>query len=820
MTYFLRPGMMLMRRLRLPMKLGLIGLMLLVPMLMLLVSLLRQVQSQIDHTRNELAGAGVAANIFDTAAQVQAHRGLTHRVLNGDSGAAAARDTTRRELNAAVTALDARLAATPAFSLADEWPALRNAALALAEGRHDPQRDRAFAQHTEQVEALRGLMLLAAERSGLLLDPEAHTYFLRDIGIERVLPWSETLGLLRDQGAGLLARGDASATDRAVVLGRAGQLRRQLSDAEQGVQALQRAGEARPPGVDEALAKSLAFADHATKVFSAEALEGEAAPYFDIGTAALNSVRQFSHQANGRLSAALGERVVRLNRELAVDIAVAAGGLLLLSYFCAAFFRSFLGGVKRLGTGMQAVADGNLGHRFEIAGRDEVAHIGQVVEVMADRLSAMVAEIRNSAVRVASTGEHLADGSRALAGRTDEQAASLRQFVATVTQMSGGAAHSAAEVSQLDGVTSALHRQAEQGGQAMALTTASLGGLEDSSRRVSEIVSVIDGIAFQTNILALNAAVEAARAGEQGRGFAVVATEVRRLAQRSGQAAGEIRGLIAQSRTQVEATVARVQATAGSLNAVVDGVRGVSERLRGIARTSAEQSQGLEEMAAAVGNLDEITRRNAELVEESTQASQALVTRAGALSAAVASLRLRQGSADEARALVDRALALVQQQGRSASHAALHSADEGFVDRDLYVFIVDRDGRYQLHGAKPEMEGRRVHDLPGIEGDRFVRDAFAAAATGGDWIEYQIVHPVTGQVQPKASWVQDVDGRTVIGCGFYRLAAAAAAEAAAAPLQAVSQSRSAGIGKGPALPPGSRARPGAAIAAGFALPTR
>ena len=364
----------------------------------------------------------------------------------------------------------------------------------------------------------------------------------------------------------------------------------------------------------------------------------------------------------------------------------------------------------------------------------------------------------------------------------------------------------------------------------MALTTASLGGLEDSSRRVSEIVSVIDGIAFQTNILALNAAVEAARAGEQGRGFAVVATEVRRLAQRSGQAAGEIRGLIAQSRTQVEATVARVQATAGSLNAVVDGVRGVSERLRGIARTSAEQSQGLEEMAAAVGNLDEITRRNAELVEESTQASQALVMRAGVLSAAVASLRLRQGSADEARALVDRALALVQQQGRSASHAALHSADEGFVDRDLHVFIVDRDGRYQLHGAKSEMEGRRVHDLPGIEGDRFVRDAFAAAAKGGDWIEYQIVHPVTGQVQPKASWVQDVDGRTVIGCGFYRLADAVAKSVQAASAQApsvqaasvqkVSQSRSAGIGKGPALPPGSIARPGAAVAAGFALPTR
>jgi methyl-accepting chemotaxis protein len=814
MTYFLRPGILLMRRLRLPMKLGLIGLMLLLPMLLLLATLLRDGQRQIDYTRGELDGAGVTAAILDAAAQVQAHRGLTNRVLNGDSGATAARDKARLDLKAAAAALDERLAATQAFNLADKWPALREATLVLAEGRHDPQRERAFAQHTEQVDGLRSLMLLVAERSGLLLDPEAHTYFLMDIGVERVLPWSETLGLLRGQGAGLLARGDANATERATVLGRAGQLRRQLADVEQRVQALQRAGEARPPAFDEALAKSRAFADHVTKVFTAEALDAEAAPYFDIGTAAIASVRLFSEQAKARLNAALAERVVRLQRELAVEMTAAACGLLLLVYLGVAFYLSFLGAVKKLAHGMQAVADGNLGHRFNIAGRDEMAHIGQVVEVMADRLSSMVAEIRNNAVRVASTGEQLADGSRALAGRTDEQAASLRQFVATVTQMSGAVAHSAAEVGQLDSVTSALHRQAEQGGQAMAQTTASLGGLEDSSRRVSEIVSVIDGIAFQTNILALNAAVEAARAGEQGRGFAVVATEVRRLAQRSGEAAGEIRGLIKQSREQVEATVARVQSTAGSLNAVVDGVRGVSERLRGIAQASAEQSAGLEEMAAAVGNLDEITRSNAQMVDESTQASQALVTRAGALSAAVASIRLRQGSADEARSLVERALALVQTQGRGASQAALHSAEEGFVDRDLYVFMVDREGRYLLHGAKPAMEGKRVHDLPGIDGDRFVRDTFAAAAKGGDWIEYQITHPVTGQVQDKASWVQDVDGRCAIGCGFYRLADAAA-PAKPAPAR---QSRSAGISTGPALPPGATARSGSV--AGLSLRTR
>jgi methyl-accepting chemotaxis protein len=819
MTLFLRPGMLLMRRLRLPFKLALIGLMLLLPMLLLLVSLLRSGQAQIDYTRGELVGAEVAADLLTTATQVQAHRGLTHRVLNGDSGATAARDTARRELKAAVAALDARLAATSAFSMADKWPALRETTLALADGKHDSQRDRAFAQHTEHVESLRGLLVLVAERSGLLLDPEAHTYFLMDMGIERVLPWSETLGLLRGQGAGILARGDASATDRATVLGRAGQLRRQLTDLEQRMQSLQRAGEARAPAFDEAMAKSAAFAEHVTKVFTADMLEGEAAPYFNKGTAAITSVRQFSEQAKQRLGAALAERVVRLQRELAVEITIAVCGLLLLAYFCAAFYLSFIGAVNKLGTGMQAVADGNLGHHFQISGRDEMAQIGQVVELMADRLSAMVAEIRNSAVRVASTGENLADGSQALAGRTDEQATSLRQFVATVTQMSGAVAHSAAEVGQLDGVTSALHRQAEQGGQAMAQTTASLSGLEDSSRKVSEIVSVIDGIAFQTNILALNAAVEAARAGEQGRGFAVVATEVRRLAQRSAEAAGEIRGLIQQSREQVESTVARVQTTAGALNAVVDGVRGVSERLRDIARSSAEQSTGLSAMAAAVGNLDEITRQNSGLVDESTHASQALVTRAGALSQAVASIRLRQGSADEARALVERALTLVQQQGRHAAQTALRSTEQGFVDRDLYVFMVDRDGRYLLHGAKPAMEGRRVHDLPGIDGDRFVRDAWAAAGHGGDWIEYQILNPGTGQVQPKASWVQAVDGQAIIGCGFYRRADPAAATPASAP-----QSRSAGMGTGPALPPGRGARSatksGTASATGLGLRTR
>jgi methyl-accepting chemotaxis protein len=455
-------------------------------------------------------------------------------------------------------------------------------------------------------------------------------------------------------------------------------------------------------------------------------------------------------------------------------------GMGLMAYFATSFYVSFMGAVKRLSRGMAAVADGNLAHHFDIEGRDEMADIGKLVERMADRLSTMVAEIRSSAVRVSGTGEKLAEGSAALAQRTEEQAGSLRQFVATVGQMSSAVASNAAEVNQLDSVTARVHGDAEQGGRTMAETIAALGALEDSSRRVSEIVAVIDGIAFQTNILALNAAVEAARAGESGRGFAVVAAEVRHLAQRSGAAASEIRQLIGQSRTQVENTVLRVQRTGDTLQAVVTGVRGVSERLRGIARASAEQSQGLSEMTSAVGNLDEITRQNAAMVEVSQQSSRSLVQRAETLAQAVASMRLRQGSADEARALVLRAAELVARKGRHGASAELHSKDSGFVDRDLYVFFIDRQGRYQLHGAKPAMEGQRVHELPGIDGDRFVQDIWAAAEAGGGWVEYQIINGATGQVQPKASWVQGLDREVVVGCGFYRQAGMGGAAAAAA----------------------------------------
>jgi methyl-accepting chemotaxis protein len=792
----IKPGVLLMRRLRLPFKIGLIGLMLFVPMLLLLVALFQQGLSTRQVTLAEHEGAQVVRELLGAATHLQAARGLTNRVLNGDSAAATERDAARQRLGAQLGQIDTSVAGLRHFSLADRWPEVRQAVAALAAGQHDPQRQAAFAQHTQQVEALRQLMLAAAERSGLLLDPKAHTYFLMDVAVERVLPWTETLGLVRGEGAGLLARGDASSAERARVLGRVEQLRRQLADVQWRIGALERSGETGFQHQAEALAASQAFADAVTRLFTAEALDGDPQAYFAQGSQAIASVLAFGQEVQQRLDDALIARAGQQTRLLALQGAGSLLGVLLLAYFATAFYVSFLGAIGRLRRGMEAVADGNLAHRFDIQGRDEMAEIGAVVERMSERLSTMVAEIRSSAVRVSDTGRSLAEGSSSLAQRTEEQAASLRQFVATVGQLSGAVAGNAAEVTQLDGVSRELHGKAEQGNQAMRQTVEALGALEASSARMNEIIGTIDGIAFQTNILALNAAVEAARAGEAGRGFAVVASEVRSLAQRSSSAAGEIRGLIARSREEVDATVQRVQHTGATLQAVVGGVGQVSDKLRAIAASSNEQSQGLEQMASAVGNLDEITRQNAAMVDESRNSSAALVDRAAALASAVGSIKLRQGSADEARALVARALELVRTRGRDAAAAELHSAEAGFVDRDLYVFFVDGQGRYVLHGAKPAMEGKRVHDVPGIDGDRFVRDSFSVAAAGGGWVEYAIVNPTTGQVQPKASWVQALDEGLVIGCGIYRNTAAAAPAPAAAAV-AAPQSRSAGMGRRP-----------------------
>jgi len=381
-------------------------------------------------------------------------------------------------------------------------------------------------------------------------------------------------------------------------------------------------------------------------------------------------------------------------------------------------------------------------------------------------LSAMVAHIRSTTALVAHSVEGLALGNRDLSDRTEQQAASLEQTGASVRQLSEMVSQTAQTARQVSELSKRVHGVTEHGRASMEAAVASMTGIQESSRRMRDIVGVIDGIAFQTNILALNAAVEAARAGEAGRGFAVVASEVRTLAQRSADSAREIRELIASSSQRVDAGVGKISSASEAMGEVLSGIREVTDNIGTISNATAEQGGSLTEITQAVSGLDGITQQNAKMVEMAAESAAALRERAGKLAEAVSAFRLRQGTADEAIAIIERALRHHRARGANALQD-FNAASGAFIDRDLYLFGIDDDGVYRVFGGQPEKIGTRMQDVQGIDGADLVRKIKACIATGGGWVEYDFRNPATGRIQPKMSYVVRC-GSLSLGCGVYK----------------------------------------------------
>ena len=764
-SVWLRPGVALMQRLRMPVKLAAMAVLSLIPLAVVAYVLLSSLVEQYQTARMEVLGAEVTGLVTDVATDVQRHR--VSAVLAARPGNEAERSQVRAQLGKSTAALDAWIKQHPQLDLDKSWSAAGQQVQALGADGADPAQ--VFVKHTQAINQLRELAQRAAEHSGLVLDAFSGTYFLQTLLIDQALPWLESASRLRVVAAAWLSE----SKDREAQLASLATLNELFAERTQGVSALlgslERAGEgAVRTQAQGALGAAAALSASAREQFGKQPTPENAQAFLNQGAQVLEAARALRSESAQRLLLLLQQRQSAALWQGLWLGGLAVGGILMLVYLMLCFSVATVGSLGVLHSALHEGSMGNLAVRVDAKGSDELAQIGHEFENMLNVLSTLVADVRSASSMVTHVGSQLVEDGHSLSERTQSQAASLEEATSNVGQVSDTVARNSEAAQEVSLMTKSLHEEAGNASGLMERTVDGMGQLQATSARMSEIIGTIDGIAFQTNLLALNAAVEAARAGDQGKGFAVVASEVRNLARRSQAAAAEVRTLIADSSTRVGITVQEIQEVNHLMSSLVTGIREIAQNVDTMAEGSVKQSIALNEVVQAVGDLDRVTIENSGLVDRTSHRSNRLMQRSRQLEQAVTYIRLRQGTTDEALTLAQRAYDLVQSIGLDAAFPVLHDPQGGFVDRDLYVFVFDREGVYRVMGADANRVGSSLFDAPGLDAQQLLDDAWERCAKGGGWVEYNIVNPTTGDVRGKSSYVLPLDDDRLIGCGAYR----------------------------------------------------
>ena len=624
------PGVKLFRQLRFRSKAALISVAFLVPVAILGTSFVSSKLETIGAARAEMRGLAFVRTVIPAIKYARQVR--RHTLVEVSAGAPAP------ELREVRAKLEAQLVLIKAAEAALGPQAKLHALIAKADALYQASAPasagmfKVFSSHSKFNAALLEMVVCAADIGGLTLDPEIDTYYLQDAamgGVGQLLEASAKMRVL----AASVARSGKDGEIAAIELAQEEGLVDYLGE-------LVKTDLAKVAAVRPALAGALDVAPAFKALANLRDLAGDnpvatgaggAAKIEAAGAQVVTTLEAAQGAALDALASLLEQRAERAQRVMAgvgAAIALLLGGAM---YMFAAFIIVVDSGLATVRSHLRQMADGNLTTSMTARGRDETALLTRSLQQLQTSLVGLVSLLRSSADELASNSSQVSADAQNLSERTLETVKHLQGTAQAITQIAGTVESSAENAQQATRLAKENAELAIQGGQVIGALVATMEEIRASSNQIGDIISVIDGIAFQTNILALNAAVEAARAGEAGRGFAVVATEVRALAQRSAAAAREIKTLIGTSVEKVESGNVTVKAAGATTLRIVESARRISDLLGDISVASREQALGVKQVEQTIQELDSAARDNARMVEDSSGAAEALNTLAYAL---------------------------------------------------------------------------------------------------------------------------------------------------------------------------------------------
>ena len=665
MNSFLQPGISLLQRFAFRGKFLIIGVILFVPIVFMFVSLWGKLSQDIKSTEQELTGVGYMSSLKELVLHVQKHRGLAGQVLNGNEGAREAMQKERVAIIAGLESVDARFSGNrDAFGLHDQsWTKIRGRLTELIDSIGKLMPSESFARHTQLVADLLDLADDITDRSTLALDPEAATFYLITVAYNNLLPYTESTGKARAKGSAALVRQSLSVEDRADLL----MLTGISKDAIEKVQNSAKRVFRQEPGLKASLESPIQTLAELNREFmqlvtgNVLAAELKLAPavYFDQATKAIDAGFTVFDAASARLEELLKARINRLEQERAVTIGIILLMSVLATYMLLALSASVFNNVGDISRASDEMARGNLRARVQLAGSDELNQIAASFNRMAEQTGQLISQTSRLSEEVVAASSNIAGKAARIAQAAKTQSESVSSTAAAVEEVTVSMAQVADHTRGASGIATEADALAENGLQlarkaahemeeiagVVGQSSHLVESLNERARNISNIVNVIKEIAEQTNLLALNAAIEAARAGEQGRGFAVVADEVRKLAERTGQATAEIQGMIDSIQGETRNVVASMQTgrervgvgvdlarqAAHTLESLQQGARETTTRINDIAMSTREQTQTAQEIARNVENIAQMSEQNDEAANEASHEAQRLEQMAATL---------------------------------------------------------------------------------------------------------------------------------------------------------------------------------------------